>query len=44
MHTCAKLGIPFWDYLGDRIGIIGQVRRRPTIPESDGAERLGHAG
>ena len=28
MHTCAKLGIAFWDYLGDRIGIMGQV----TVP------------
>ncbi len=22
--TCRKLGIGFWDYLGDRIGIVGQ--------------------
>ena len=22
--TCAKLGISFWDYLGDRLGITGQ--------------------
>ncbi|HEY6439676.1 MAG TPA: hypothetical protein VIY55_06615 [Acetobacteraceae bacterium] len=22
MHTCAKLGVSFWDYLGDRIGGI----------------------
>ena len=21
MHTCTKLGIAFWDYLGDRVGI-----------------------
>jgi hypothetical protein len=26
MHTCAKLGISFWDYLGDRIGIAGSVQ------------------
>jgi Transposase IS66 family len=26
MHTCAKLGIAFWDYLGDRIGTAGQIR------------------
>ena len=24
MHTCAKLGIGFWDYLGDRLGVAGQ--------------------
>ena len=23
MHTCAKLGIGFWDYLGDRLGVAG---------------------
>jgi Transposase IS66 family len=28
MHTCAKLGISFWDYLADRIGGI----KAPTIP------------
>jgi transposase IS66 family protein len=26
MHTCAKLGIAFWDYLGDRMDITGQAR------------------
>jgi hypothetical protein len=26
--TCAKLGLSFWDYLGDRLGLRGQ----PTIP------------
>ncbi len=25
MHTCAKLGITFWDYLGERLGIAGQA-------------------
>jgi hypothetical protein len=25
MHTCTKLGIAFWDFLGDRIGIPGQA-------------------
>ena len=29
MHTCAKLGIAFWDYLGDRIGLAGHA----TVPE-----------
>jgi hypothetical protein len=28
MHTCAKLRIAFWDYLGDRLGITGQ----PALP------------
>ncbi len=26
MHTSAKLGVALWDYLGDRIGIIGKAR------------------
>jgi Transposase IS66 family len=25
MHTCAKLGIAFWDYLGDRLDIAGHA-------------------
>jgi Transposase IS66 family len=29
MHTCAKLGIAFWDYLGDRLG----VACRADVPE-----------
>jgi hypothetical protein len=29
MHTCAKLGLGFWDYLGDRLGVAG----RPDVPE-----------
>ncbi len=29
MHTCAKLGIRFWDYLGDRLGIASQL----PVPE-----------
>ena len=28
MHTCTKLGIAFWDYLGDRLGIPGTPRCR----------------
>jgi hypothetical protein len=28
MLTCAKLGIAFWEYLGDRLGIAGQ----PDVP------------
>ena len=28
MRTCAKLGIAFWDYLGDRLGVPDQ----PTVP------------
>ncbi len=24
IHTCAKLGIDFWDYLGNRIGVTRQ--------------------
>jgi hypothetical protein len=29
MHTCAKLGIAFWDYLGNRLGVAGQL----PVPE-----------
>ncbi len=29
MHTCAKLGISFWDYLGNRLGVAGQA----LVPE-----------
>ena len=29
MHTYAKLGIGFWDYLGDRLGVAG----RADVPE-----------
>ena len=28
IHTCAKHGIAFWDYLGDRLGVIGS----PPVP------------
>ena len=31
MHTCTKLGIAFWDYLGDRIGVAGQLSV-PALP------------
>ena len=26
--TCAKLGVAFWDYLGNRLGMAGQ----PAVP------------
>ena len=29
MHTCTKQGIAFWDYLGDRLGILGA----PPVPQ-----------
>jgi hypothetical protein len=29
LHTCAKLGIGFWDYIGDRLGVTGQL----PVPE-----------
>jgi hypothetical protein len=32
MHTCAKLGVSFWDYLGDRIGVIANVAV-PALPD-----------
>jgi Transposase IS66 family len=32
MHTCTKLGIAFWDYLGDRLGITGHANM-PALPE-----------
>ena len=32
MHTCRKLGIAFWDYLGDRLNIQPQSVV-PYLPE-----------
>jgi hypothetical protein len=32
MHTCRKLGIAFWDYLGDRLNIQPQSVA-PYLPE-----------
>jgi hypothetical protein len=32
MQTCTKLGIAFWDYLGDRIGLAGRPQV-PALPE-----------
>ena len=32
MHTGTKLGVAFWDYLGDRIGVVGQAQV-PALPE-----------
>ena len=32
MQTCTKLGIAFWDYLGDRIGVAGQAQI-PPLPD-----------
>ena len=38
MHTCTKLGIAFWDYLGDRLAIPGQ-KDVPYLPELIGRRR-----
>jgi hypothetical protein len=32
MQTCTKLGIAFWDYLGDRIGVVSQTQV-PALPD-----------
>ena len=32
MHTCAKLGVSFWEYLGDRIGVAANAIV-PALPE-----------
>ena len=32
MHTCTKLGLAFWEYLGDRLGIIGYTNV-PALPD-----------
>jgi hypothetical protein len=32
MHTCAKLGISFWEYLGDRIGVAASLAV-PALPD-----------
>ena len=29
MHTCAKLGIDFWDYLGNRLTVDNQTQVPP---------------
>ena len=31
-QTCSKLGMAFWDYLGDRLGIQGQTHV-PYLPQ-----------
>jgi hypothetical protein len=36
--TCAKLGLSFWDYLGDRLGITGQAAI-PDLPDLVRARR-----
>jgi hypothetical protein len=33
LKTCKKLGLSFWHYLGDRLGIPNQ---QPTTPELSG--------
>jgi hypothetical protein len=32
LKTCAKLGIGFWDYLGDRLAVPG-AHRVPLLPD-----------
>ena len=36
MKTCAKQAISFWDYLGDRLGVL----EAPAIPRLDARVRL----
>jgi hypothetical protein len=31
MHSCQKLGVSFWDYLGSRLGIAGTDV--PSLPD-----------
>ena len=33
MHTCIKLGVAFWDYLGDRIGVAAQAPVPTALPD-----------
>ncbi len=39
METCAKLGIPFWDYLGDRLKVpdAPAVRYLPDLVRQQAA-------
>ena len=37
--TCRKLGIAFWDYLGDRLGVPGSRRRPAACQTSSAAAR-----
>ncbi len=39
MKTCAKLGIPFWDYLGDRLKVpdAPAVRYLPDLVRQQAA-------
>jgi hypothetical protein len=41
MHTCGKLGIAFWDYLGDRLDVAGQAacQRSPISSIATGSQR-----
>ena len=38
MKTCRKLGISFFAYLGDRLGINGTAERVPPLPDLVGAQ------
>ena len=38
MKTCQKLGISFFAYLGDRLGLSGTGERVPTLPDLVGAQ------
>lgn len=37
MKTCRKLGIFFFAYLGDRLGINGTAQPIPSLPDPVGA-------
>ena len=38
MKTCRKLGISFFAYLGDRLGLSGTGERIPSLPGLVGAQ------
>jgi hypothetical protein len=38
MKTCQKLGISFFTYLGDRLGLNGTAERIPPLPDLVGAQ------
>ena len=38
MKTCRKLGISFFAYLGDRLGLQGTAERIPPLPDLVGAQ------
>jgi len=39
IHTCANIGVLFWDYLGERIGVVANAAITPRPISSAAAAR-----